>query len=217
MLRFFKNMLGASVASALCCSLTIAPVAASPTAATSSSNAPAAAARGVDGFGKADSKFDGMPASDIYQAGYYCDTSVRAYSTSGCEVGASGTNPPARSYDYLYITVPMGFAVPPMQMNCPMGLVCIDHPATLDMSRVGGPRNAPAPGHDHFVERTVGGYPIWWQVKVFGVTSRATYDAIEAHGSVAYIRSLIAKHDPTVMKEAPTNIFLFFAVASRLQ
>ena len=213
MLRFSHNVVGAVVASALTFSLLAAPASAQSTAAV----ATAAAARGVDGFGKADSKFDGLPASDIYQSGYYCDTSVPAFSTSGCEVGAMGTKPPAPRYDYLYITVPMGFTVPPMQMDCPMGLVCIDHPPTLDMSRVKGPRNAPTPGHDHFVEQTYGGMPTWWNVQVFGVTSRATYDAIEAHGSLAYIRSLIAKHDPTVMKQAPTNIFLYFALASRLK
>ena len=186
------------------------------------------AGHGVNGFGKTGAYFDGRVATETYPKGFYCDTSVSAKSSSGCELGQSANRAPG-PYDPEYATVPVGFTVPAMQMNCAPHLVCIDHPATLDMTRVAKPLamamkttvaallptlgDAPVPGHDHYLTTLHNGAREWWNVGIIPVTSRATYNAILAHRSYAYIRSLIAAGNPTLMKPVPTNLFLYFAAA----
>ena len=167
---------------------------------------------GTDGFGKTDNFDAGRLTNDEYLHGYYCDTTIPAKSATGCEVGVKFMKPPAKSFDPLYITVPLGFSVPPMQMQCPQGLICIDHPPTIDLSAIGGPTNAVTPGHDHFTTTLNMGKPEWWAIYVIGVKNAATYNAIAEHGSYRYIESLIAKKDPNITTPIPTNLFLYFAV-----
>ncbi len=173
---------------------------------------PEATGQGSNGFGKTNDFESGNLFEDVYNRGFYCDTSVRAKSASGCEVGTKFNRAPAKMFDPLFITVPLGFSIPPMDMQCPNGLICIDHPATIDLTAIGGPANAMTPGHDHFTTTTNQFQPEYWDVFVIGVTSRQTYAAIRAHRSYAYIQYLIAKGDKTVTKPIPTNLFLFFAV-----
>lgn len=164
-------------------------------------------------FGKTNNFDEGHLTQDTYSHTWYCDTSVTAHSATGCEAGATFKRPPSSAaYDPLYITVPLGFAVPEIKMQCPQGLVCVDHPPTVDLSAIGGPTNAMTPGHDHFTTTTNNFQPEWWDVIVIGVKNRQTYDEIAAHRSYAYIAQLIASHNPYVTPEIPTNIFLYFAV-----
>lgn len=188
----------------------------------------AMASRGINGWGETGAYFDGSHATETYSKGFYCDTSVTAKSSSGCELGQAANRPPG-PYDPEYAITPVGFSVPPMQMNCASHLVCIDHPATLDQSRVAKPLakamkttvaallpmlgNTPLPGHDHFLTTLHNGAPEWWNVEIIPVTSRATYDAILRHRSYRYIQTLLAAKDPTLMKAVPTNLFLYFAAA----
>ncbi len=173
---------------------------------------PAVWGQGANGYGKTSDFDGGYILEDVYSHGFYCDTSIASKAASGCEVGAAFQKPPAKQFDPLYITVPLGFTVPPMAMQCPSALICIDHPATIDLSLIGGPSSTMTPGHDHFTTTTNGFMPEWWNVEVVGVTSRATYYAISTHRSFQYIQSLIAKGDKTVTKPIPTNLFLYFAV-----
>ena len=163
-------------------------------------------------FGKTNDFDAGRLFEDVYVQNFYCDTSVPAKSTTGCEVGAKFNTPPAKNYDPLYITVPLGFSVPMMEMQCPNGLACVDHPATIDLTAIGGPANAMTPGHDHFTTTLNQFQPEWWDVIVIGVTNKATYDEIAAHGSYAYIASLIKAKNPNVTAPIPTNLFLYFGV-----
>ena len=167
---------------------------------------------GSDGFGKTNDFDSGFVTENTYTQGFFCDTTVPAQSQSGCEVGKTFNKPPSKNFDPLWITVPLGFTVPQMDMQCPNGLTCVDHPATIDLSAIGGPANAATPGHDHFTSTRNGGVPEWWDVYVVGVTDRATYYAIRQHGSFAYVEQLIKSGDKHVTKPIPTNLFLFFAV-----
>ena len=167
---------------------------------------------GQDGYGITRDFESGFITPITYTHGFYCDLSVPAKSQSGCEAGTSYKRPPARQFDQLYITVPLGFTVPPMDMQCPTGLVCIDHPATIDLSAIGGPGDAMTPGHDHYTTTRNNGVPEWWDVEVVGVTDSATYNDIRAHGSFAYIDHLIKMGDKHLTKPIPTNLFLFFGV-----
>jgi hypothetical protein len=111
-------------------------------------------------------------------------------------------------------------------MDCPDKLTCVDHPATLDLSRLAPAlapifkttpaallpalRNFTTPGHDHFIADLNEGKAEWWDVYVVGVTDRATYDDIQVHQSYKYLRSLLRAKNPHVVGPIPTNLFLYF-------
>jgi hypothetical protein len=187
--------------------------------------------RGIDEFGMTEAYYNGVALPFTYTKGFYCDTSVASTATSGCEAGAEYNAPPpaAGHFDPLYITVPLGFSVPMDMLQCPSAIVCVDHPGTIDLTRLEPAlkplypgltdeqltealKNFAVPGHDHFITDVNRGNAEWWDVRVVGVTSPTTYAAIQAHKSFGYISKLINAHDPTVVGPIPTNLFLYFSV-----
>ena len=200
-------------------------------AAAASTTAPSSNAMqkgmGINEFGMTKSFFDGHTVSFTYSKGYYCDDSVSSAASSGCEAGANYKTPPAKNFDPLYITVPLGFTVPMMSMECPAGLVCVDHPGTIDLSRLepdlkalypkltvaqltAALKNSATPGHEHFITTLNGGKAEWWDVKVIGVTSLKEWNAINAHESFSFLNQQVAKKLTTAI--IPTNLFLYFGV-----
>jgi hypothetical protein len=182
---------------------------------------------GINQFGMTKSYFNGGTVSFTYSKGFYCDKSVTSAASSGCEAGANFKTPPASSFDPLYITVPLGFTVPTMSMECPAGLVCVDHPGTIDLSRLepdlkalypkltaaqltAALKNSATPGHEHFITTTNGGKAEWWDVKVVGVTSLSEWNAINAHKSFAFLNQQVTAKKTTAI--IPTNLFLYFSV-----
>jgi hypothetical protein len=219
-----KRLVAGSAALLVAASLGIA-------AATTGSSAPSNAARygrGVPEFGMTAAHFNGTVRSFTYTKGFYCDTAVPAASSTGCEVGAKWKNPPSHQFDPLYVVVPLGpAATGAMSMECPTGLVCVDHPGTLDMTRIESAlkplyptltnaqltaalRNFATPGHEHFITDLNGGFPEWWDVRVVGVTNKAEYDAILSHGTASFLLHESWAHRTTPV--IPTNLFLFFSV-----
>jgi hypothetical protein len=195
------------------------------------SNASNIPGRGIGESGMTLANYKGLTLSFTYSKGFFCDTSVASSASSACEAGAmyNSLPPAAEHIDPLYITVPLGFTIPMNMLQCPDTLVCVDHPGTIDLSRLEPAlkplypnltdaqltailKNFVVPGHDHFIDNTNGGNPEWWDVKVVGVTSPATYAAIQARHSLGYIRQLINAHDPNVVGPIPTNLFLYFSV-----
>ena len=71
-------------------------------------------------------------------------------------------------------------------------------------------KNFATPGHEHFITTENGHQPEWWDVKVVGVTSRAVWDAINAHRSFAYLNAQV--HAKKTTEIIPTNLFLYFGV-----
>jgi hypothetical protein len=201
-------------------------VAAAATAAPTPSNA-TQIGMGMNQFGLTKSYFNGRTVSFTYTKGFYCDKHVSAASSSGCEAGAAFKVPPAKSFDPLYIEVPLGFTVPMMSMECPTGLVCVDHPGTMDLSRLepalkalypqytaaqltAALKNTATPGHEHFITTLNGGQAEWWNVDVVGVTSLKEWNAINAHKSVSFLNQQVNKKLTTPI--LPTNLFLYFSV-----
>ncbi|MEO6822211.1 MAG: hypothetical protein ABI468_07095 [Candidatus Nanopelagicales bacterium] len=201
-----------------------------PAATTAAMSASAMAAmpnRGQNGFGITNGSFSFGRSQFTYTHGYWCDASVPAASTTQCEVGQIWHYAPSAQHDPLIITVPLGFNVPAMQMDCPSKLVCIDHPATLDLTRLAGAlapifkttpaallpalKNFQTPGHDHFITDKNHHKAEWWDVYVVGVTSPATYKRIHQVGSYSYIEWLQRHHNKNVTATIPTNLFLYFA------
>jgi hypothetical protein len=191
-----------------------------------SSNA-RAMGRGIDEFGMTRAFIHGHTTRFTYSRGYWCDRHVRSTATSTCEAGARWKKAPARQHDPLYITVPLGFSAEPMSMDCPSGLVCVDHPGTIDLRRLepalkplypqltdaqltAALANFPTPGHQHFITTRNGGKPEWWDVRVVGVTSRAEYHAINRHRSARYLLRQVKEKKTTGV--IPTNLFLYFGV-----
>ncbi len=185
---------------------------------------------GVNQYGKTDTSFGGTTVVSTYTHGFYCDRTVTSAASTGCEVGATFVRPPQTKYDPLYITVPLGFTVPMNMLQCPAGLVCVNHPGTLDMTRIEASlkpfypqltaaqltdalKNFVTPGHDHFIATTNQGKPEWWDLKVIGVKNKATYDDIFAHHSTAYIAQLQRAHNPNVTPTISTNVFEYFSVS----
>jgi len=204
---------------------TVAAVAASP---SPPSNA-TAVGTGIDEFGMTGANYEHQLLDFTYTKGFFCDTSVASSSSSGCEVGQQYNTPPAPDFDPLYITVPLGFTVPMDMLQCPDALVCVDHPGTVDLTRLESTlkplypsltdaqltdalKNFAVPGHDHFITDTNEFKPEWWDVQVVGVTSPTTYAAIQQHRSFGYIQHLLDKKDPNVVGPIPSNLFLFFGV-----
>jgi hypothetical protein len=191
-----------------------------------SSNA-VSAGRGVPEFGLTRAYFQGHTTNFRYTKGFFCDTTVSAQSSSGCEVGKKFNKAPARDFDPLFVVVPLGFSIPPMSMECPANLVCVDHPGTLDLTRIepalkplypsltdaqltAALQNFATPGHDHFITTTNAGAPEWWDVRVVGVTNKAEYDRIISHESTAYLLGQVRAGKTTPVLR--TNLFLFFSV-----
>jgi hypothetical protein len=201
-------------------------VATAASTATPSSNA-TQIGMGINQFGMTKSFFNGGTVSFTYTKGFYCDKSVQAASTSGCEAGATYKVPPAKNFDPLYILVPLGFSPPTMSMECPSSLVCVDHPGTIDLSRLepdlkalypkltaaqltAALKNSATPGHQHYITTQNGGAPEWWNVDVIGVTSMSEYNAINAHKSFSFLKQQVTKKLTTPI--IPTNLFLYFSV-----
>jgi hypothetical protein len=225
-MRVFANR-----ARVLAASLAIVVVGGFGVAAAASTAAPSSNAMskgmGINEFGMTKSYFNGGTVSFTYSKGYYCDKSVSSGATSGCEAGANFKTPPAKSFDPLYITVPLGFTVPAMSMECPASLVCVDHPGTIDLSRLepdlkalypqytaaqltAALKDSATPGHEHFITTQNGGKAEWWDVKVIGVTSLKEWNAINAKESFAFLNTQVAKKLTTPI--IPTNLFLYFSV-----
>ena len=183
--------------------------------------------RGVNEFGMTETFFNGETRSFTYTKGYFCDTRVSAKSTSKCEAGAKFKKAPAKHFDPLYILVPLGFNVSKMSMECPTGLVCVDHPGTIDLTRLepalkplypgvskrkllAALANFETPGHQHFITDDNGGKPEWWDVRVVGVTDKAEYQKIvDSKSTDTLLQEVKAGKTTPVI---PTNLFLFFGV-----
>lgn len=199
--------------------------------ATTSSTPSNAVSRGhgVNEFGMTEAYLKGRSADFTYSKGFFCDTTVAAAASTGCEAGATYNKPPAKDFDPLYITVPLGFDQPMNMLDCPSGLICVDHPGTMDLTRLEGAlkplypaltdaqltaalKNFPVPGHDHFITTANAGKAEWWDVQVIGVTNAGTYDEIREHRSFGYIQKLLRDKDKNVLGPIPTNLFLFFSV-----
>jgi hypothetical protein len=176
--------------------------------------------------GESNGYYNGTNVDLLYSENYYCDTAVESHATTGCEVGAapSSANPTAPSPDgtslgntthgdTLYIPVPLFANAPATQ--CVATATCIDHPQTIDLSRIAGALgvtdpttlyNVPIPAHDHVVGTRNGGLPEWWNVEVVATTDPATFAKLT---SVAAITAAVGASKAIPV---PTNAYLFFQV-----
>ena len=167
--------------------------------------------------------FNGENVKFLYSQNFFCDPSVPAKSATKCEAGAKyKALPPgtaSNAIDPLYIPVPLFKNPNPSNVQCPATPMCIDHPATVDLSALASVLGAPAsaltnamlPGHDHIVATRNDDQPEWWPVVVVGVADQTSWTAITNGKSYQAVKSAESS-DPKGVLEVPTNVFLWFQV-----
>ncbi|WP_159392381.1 hypothetical protein [Streptomyces niveus] len=173
-------------------------------------------------IGVTDGWYEGDTIKFLYTQNFFCDPTVSSGAPSKCEAGATYNNvPPGTTSDKftdpLYIPVPL-FKPGPKKLQCPANVPCVDHPTTIDLSRLASALKMPAsalkntelPGHDHIITDRNNDRPEWWPVFVVGVTDPGSFAEIQAGKSFDTITKLAADPKSGVTKPIPTNTFLFF-------
>ncbi|HEY7066529.1 MAG TPA: hypothetical protein VII06_33965 [Chloroflexota bacterium] len=157
---------------------------------------------------------DGQTVQFFYTKDFFCRQPPTSGASTQCEVGADGqVDPRPGIIPVLYVMTPLGFRPDASTLHCPVVGSCINHPSTIDLSRLFGPSaaNAPLPAHSHVVDQRHGG---WWELKVIGVKDLATWNQVVAGKSLATVRALQAA-DPGqlhINADTDTNTYLFFDV-----
>ena len=143
---------------------------------------------------------------------YFCEAPPASGAPSGCVVGAPAEVTPREGpIPRIYAIAAVGIQPDPATVHCPSQ--CLNHPSTLDLSRIGGPASAMAVPHSHIITERRGG---WHQTVNIRVRSLAAWNQIAAAKTLAKVRELQA--DPAVggagliSQDTPTNIFFFFQV-----
>lgn len=149
-----------------------------------------------------------------YTRNFFCKTPPASGATSKCEAGADYTQTPSRTFDPLYVVVPLGFTPPASTLQCPKAGHCIDHPSTIDLSAVlgSGTSDVLLPAHSHVVATANGQQPEWWNVDVVAVKKLSAWNKIVSAKSDRELEYL-QKHDSSaVTGNITSNLFLYFAV-----
>lgn len=172
-------------------------------------------AQGDAEFGFTDGWMKGKTVRFFYHKPFFCGPpaadGLPIGDPNGCELGSEGTvEPRGGDIPVLYVMTPIGFRPDESTLQCPTVGHCINHPSTLDVSRVFGPgtENFPLPAHSHIVDEASGN---WWEIEVIGVTAPAVWDQVVAGKSLARVRELQAA-GVGITGDIPTNSYLFFDV-----
>jgi hypothetical protein len=163
---------------------------------------------------------NGTTVTFAYHKPFFCAQPPSSGAPSGCEAGADGTiDPRPGKIPVLFVVTPIGFRPATSTLQCPVVGFCINHPSTIDLSRLFGPSKAdvPLPAHSHIIDSQLpesqanGGQAGWWELHVIGVTDPAVWNQIVAGKSLATVRALQAA-GVGITGDIPTNTYLFFSV-----
>ena len=177
-------------------------------------------AHGGASVGFTDGWQNGKTVTFFYTKPFFCDTTTESDAPSGCEVGEDGNvDPRPGKIPVLYVMTPTGFRPAESTLQCPVAGACINHPSTIDLSRVFGPGfgNVLLPPHSHIIDSDLaesqanGGQAGWWEIEVIGVSSPAVWDQIVAGKSLATVRALQAQ-GTGITGDIRSNAYLFFGV-----
>lgn len=157
---------------------------------------------------------DGEDVSLHYTKWFFCEEPPESGAASGCVIGAeSQVDPRPGRIPTIYAIAAVGIQPDLATLACAAGSVCLNHPAMLDASRIGGPANAPALPHSHIVTEQRGG---WWHTVNIRVFDLDVWNEVAAAKSLTKVRELQA--DPAIggagliSQDTPTNIFFFIEV-----
>ncbi len=168
-------------------------------------------ARGDADFGTTPGWFRGQEVVFSYGKPFFCSEPPESGAESGCVLGAEPEAAPRPGrIPVVYVMTPLGFRPDEATLHCPEIGNCINHPSTLDASRVfgAGAESIDLPAHSHIVDDLQGN---WWEIEVIGVTEPSIWDAIVAEPSLARVRELQAA-GMGITGDIPTNLYLFFSV-----
>ena len=158
---------------------------------------------------------DGRTVTFTYPKDFFCAQPPSSGADSGCVLGAEPERAPrpGAGIPVVYVMTPLGFRPDVSTLHCPEVGNCINHPSTIDVSRVfgTGTENFALPAHSHIVDVAKGG---WWEIEVIGVTDPEIWDEVVAGKSLERVRELQAAGEG-ITGDIPTNLYLFFNVQNR--
>jgi hypothetical protein len=158
--------------------------------------------------------FDGREVQLYYTKSYFCAEPPLSGAASDCEIGApSEVTPRPGPIPTIFAIAAVGFRPDPATVACLAGSPCLNHPATIDASRVGGPASAAAPSHGHILDTRGGG---WFHTVNIRVFSLAAWNEIAAAKTLARVRELQGGNPAigvpgVISADTPTNIYFFIA------
>lgn len=152
-----------------------------------------------------------------YTRQYYCDEPRGASPSTFCEVGTPPIDFPRPGVmPVLYALSPVGISPEASTVHCPGGVVCPNHPPSIDAPPLGdATTNAFAPAHSHIISERTGG---WHRTISIRVMNLDVWNKIVANPTIETVRALQA--DPLyggakpalISQNIPTNIFFFIQV-----
>ena len=109
--------------------------------------------------GYIDGWFDGREVQLHYTKSYFCAEPPSSGAPSDCEIGAPAEVAPRPGpIPTIYAIAAVGFSPDPATLACAAGSPCLNHPAMIDASRIGGPASALALSHSHILDARGGGW-----------------------------------------------------------
>lgn len=164
--------------------------------------------------GYIDGWFDGRDVQLYYTKSYFCAEPPSSGASSDCVIGAPPeVSPRPGPVSTIYAIAAVGFRPDPATLACVAGSPCLNHPAMIDASRVGGPATAPALSHSHILDARSGGWFHTVNVRVF---NEAAWNEIAAAKTLAKVRELQGGNPAVgipgvISADTPTNIYFFIA------
>ena len=173
----------------------------------------AATTPGPEDKGYIDGWFEGSDVQLYYTKSYYCAEPPSSGADSNCEIGAPPQESPRPGpIPTIYAIAAAGFTPPEGTAACVRGTPCLNHPAMIDLSRIGGPFSAFGATHSHILSAHGGG---WFNTVNIRVFSLAAWNEIANAKSLATVRELQGNPQvgtPGVISaDTPTNIYFFIA------
>ena len=163
--------------------------------------------------GYIDGWFDGAEVQLYYTKSYFCAEPPASGAPSNCEIGAPSEEAPRPGpIPTIYAIAAAGFAPDPSTVACLRGSTCLNHPAMIDLSRIGGPASAVPVSHSHVLGARHAG---WFNTVNIRVFSLDAWNQIAAAKTLAKVREL--QGDPNIgtpgviSADTPTNIYFFIA------
>jgi hypothetical protein len=164
--------------------------------------------------GYIDGWFDGADVQLYYTKSYFCAEPPSSGAPTNCEIGAPPEIAPRPGpIPTIYAIAAAGFQPDPATLSCIGGTPCLNHPAMIDLSRVGGPASARPVSHSHILDSRGGG---WFKTVNIRVFNLAAWNEIAAAKTLAKVRELQGGNPnvgvPGVISaDTPTNIYFFIA------
>lgn len=164
--------------------------------------------------GYIDGWFDGREVQLYYTKSYFCAEPPASGAPSDCEIGAPPEVAPRPGpIPTIYAIAAVGFQPNPSTLACLQGSPCLNHPAMIDASRIGGPAAAPALSHSHILDSRAGGWFHTVNIRVFSATA---WNEIAAAKTLAKVRELQGGNPAVgvpgvISADTPTNIYFFIA------